>query len=815
MSQDKPLTVKSDPFLEVFQAELEHLEQRRGQCLPPERGLAVGGGLPKVPSTRWGLVGLAFSGGGIRSASLSLGVAQALARNDLLRHVDYLSTVSGGGYLGACLSSLLAESGGAALSPEHFPLRKQTGEPEPPALRNIRSGSNYLDPPGLLNGLALPAVMIRGILLTVVALLPIICGAVLLTSFGYEVLPPLVARWGLRSVGLQTLWPAALAATLFVALAVLFPFSRVFLRERMGLPQRSGYQRAMAAMLVLTGVLALLALLLYLVDRAAYITPLQLEHSLKQYVLPVLTSPWTWVAVVVPLVALASFRLGRRVLRGVGLSLAAAIGPLFLLATYLVLCVWLVSPPRKLELTEAGERLVAAGRVEEVVQRAVSFSAPALSPEPLVEAHGEPLFSRQLELSVEDRDMLEKRRPVEVGGRPLYVAEEKGVIVLWGNPLAIDSGLLVLFIVCALLFNARFLNVNYTSLHTFYRDQLSPVFLTREDEQAPDRVRSNDRLKLSRLSTLADGKTPSSAPYHLINATVNLSSEVGRDLRGRNGDLFLFSKYYTGSKETGWCRTQEMEAADPHLDLGTAMAISGAAASPNMGSFTMPALSFLMTLLNIRLGYWLPNPLSVQSAAAGRGSRLFWGPGPMHLFKEALGLLDLQGRYVNVSDGGHLENLGVYELLRRRCKLIIAVDGEADPGLRLGALATVMRLARIDLGVSIHIDPEPIHKVEGKSRAHWARGTIDYGQGELGTLIYIKSSLTGDESPYVRSYAEQNPTFPHESTADQFFSETQLEVYRALGEHMVAEDEGLLRVLRQELGLVEGDKASVPQPAAA
>lgn len=808
MSQDQQPTGQSDPFLEVFQAELEHLEQRRGQSLAPEQ-------TSKVPSTRWGLVGLAFSGGGIRSASLSLGVVQALARNELLRHVDYLSTVSGGGYLGACLSSLLAESGAEALLPEHFPLRKQTGEQEPPALRNLRNGSNYLDPPGLLNALVLPTVMLRGILLSFVALLPIICGAVLLTSFGYEVLPPLLARWGVESLGLETPWPAMWTATLFVVLAVLYPFSMVFLRSRMGLPQRSGYQGSMAAMLLLTGVLALLVVLLYLVDRAAYLTPEQLWQYLEQHVLPVLTSGWTWLAVGVSVGGLASFGLGRRVLRVAGLSLAAVSGPLSLLATYLVLCVWLVNPPRKLELTEEGARRVAAGQLEEVAERAVSFSAPALNPEHRTAMEGEQLFTRQLELGADDSGVLEKRQALEVGGRTLYVAGEKGVLVLWGSPFDMGNGVLALIIGCVLLFNARFLNVNYTSLHTFYRDQLSQVFLTREDEQAPGEVRSNDRLKLSRLSTRADGSTPSSAPYHLVNATVNLSSEVGRDLRGRNGDFFLFSKYYTGSKETGWCRTTDMEAADPHLDLGTAMAISGAAASPNMGSFTIPALSFLMTLLNIRLGYWLPNPIAVKSGAEGKASRTFWGPGPRHLFKEALGLLHLQGRYVNVSDGGHLENLGVYELLRRRCKLIIAVDGEADPGLNLGALATVMRLARIDLGVSIKIDPEPIHKVEGKSRAHWVLGTIEYGQGESGTLIYIKSSLTGDESPYVRSYAEQHPAFPHESTADQFFSETQLEVYRALGEHMVAEDEGLLQVLRQELGRAETGRASVAQPAAA
>jgi hypothetical protein len=316
----------------------------------------------------------------------------------------------------------------------------------------------------------------------------------------------------------------------------------------------------------------------------------------------------------------------------------------------------------------------------------------------------------------------------------------------------------------------------------------------------------NDELKLSQLAEgnlegrerkERDPKDLSCAPYHLLNATLNVGSDPDADLRGRKGSFFIFSKRYIGGEQTGWCPTTKMEACDSHLNLGTAMAISAAAASPNMGAFTLRPFSLLMTLLNVRLGYWLPNPRlvdeSVDESGPERDSKSvskmglgwkFWRPGPMYLLKEALGTFDTRGRYVNVSDGGHIENLGVYELLRRRCRFIIAVDGEADPEVRCGSLTTLMRFAKIDLGVTLDLDPKKIREGDGPIKDHWVVGTIDYGGGEKGTLLYLKSSLTGDESPDVLAYHANNPAFPHESTADQFFSEAQLEVYRALGEHI-------------------------------
>jgi hypothetical protein len=157
---------------------------------------------------------------------------------------------------------------------------------------------------------------------------------------------------------------------------------------------------------------------------------------------------------------------------------------------------------------------------------------------------------------------------------------------------------------------------------------------------------------------------------------------------------------------------------------------------------------------------------------------------------------------VYLTDGGHIENLGIYELLRRRCRFIIAVDAEHDATMHFPSLVRLERYARIDLGIRINLPWEDIRKTtlalmssaasttdaslpKPQPGPHVAIGTIDYGDGETGFLMYVKTSLTGDENDYIRDYARRYRLFPHEPTGDQFFSEEQFEVYRALGFHMM------------------------------
>jgi len=172
-------------------------------------------------------------------------------------------------------------------------------------------------------------------------------------------------------------------------------------------------------------------------------------------------------------------------------------------------------------------------------------------------------------------------------------------------------------------------------------------------------------------------------------------------------------------------------------------------------------------------------------------SRFRWRVRPNAFLREMCSKLDEKHRWVNLSDGGHIENLATTELLRRRCKYIFIGDGEADPDLHFNGLATLIRFARIDLGIEIDIDVEPLTLDEdGCSGVHFAVGRITYpasregGEEETGYLVYLKSSFTGDEDAVIKEYRHRNPTFPHQSTADQFFDEGQFEAYRALGQHI-------------------------------
>lgn len=166
--------------------------------------------------------------------------------------------------------------------------------------------------------------------------------------------------------------------------------------------------------------------------------------------------------------------------------------------------------------------------------------------------------------------------------------------------------------------------------------------------------------------------------------------------------------------------------------------------------------------------------------------------------------MDHRSRYVNVSDGGHVENLGLYELLRRRCRYVIAVDGECDPDLVFPALIRLQQFAWVDLGVRIVMDLERLRWVDLPagtddghrasvqkqgiySRGHFGVGRIEYPDGATGWLIYIKSTVTGNEPDYVLDYRRRHPAFPHQSTADQVFDEQQFEAYRCLGEHITAD----------------------------
>ena len=212
----------------------------------------------------------------------------------------------------------------------------------------------------------------------------------------------------------------------------------------------------------------------------------------------------------------------------------------------------------------------------------------------------------------------------------------------------------------------------------------------------------------------------------------------------------------------------------------------GAAASPQMGEFTSPALAFLLALFNARLGVWLGNP-----GEAGRDT--WWRRDPVAgiapIIRETLGWTTDANPYVFLSDGGHFDNLGVWEMLLRRVRYIVVVDSGCDPDYSFADLAAAVRRARVDHGAEITFDANALHALRDDAiKPHVVTGTIKYGDapdGQLGSIVYIKPGLSNDEPVDVVTYRKAHPAFPHESTANQWFTDAQFESYRALGFHSV------------------------------
>jgi Patatin-like phospholipase len=279
-------------------------------------------------------------------------------------------------------------------------------------------------------------------------------------------------------------------------------------------------------------------------------------------------------------------------------------------------------------------------------------------------------------------------------------------------------------------------------------------------------------------------------PHLLINTTLNLVGDKSLLRRDRKGESFILSPLYCGSKSIGYARidnTQQPGNVEPNLTLGRAISISGAAVDPNMSFYQSGPLTALLTIFNARLGYWIekPKPMGWTAASPKFGNLIL---------SELFGRTDEHGEFVHISDGGHFENLGVYELIRRRCRYIVALDAGEDGDASDENLANLIRLCRIDFGVRLKINTEPLEMAgpDRLRRAHVAIGEIHYedvDQGEIpGVFVFVKISLTGDEPPDLQKYAREEPLFPYQPTdLRQSFDEKQFECYRCLGDHIARE----------------------------
>ncbi|MEP7308384.1 MAG: hypothetical protein ABJA98_23010 [Acidobacteriota bacterium] len=379
-------------------------------------------------------------------------------------------------------------------------------------------------------------------------------------------------------------------------------------------------------------------------------------------------------------------------------------------------------------------------------------------------------------------------------GRAILVAM-RGIPILStaGNSIAklysVTEGVLWTGAAYALLcgWASYFINVNSFSLHGMYKQRLIRAYLGASNaHRHPHPFTGFDEKDNMAMCALTTHK-----PMHVVNIALNLVGGSKLAWQQRKAESFTSTRLHTGSLRIGYRPSTEYggkyKPGTSAISLGTAMTISGAAASPNMGYNSSSLLELVMTLFNARLGWWLGNPCREMWRL--RGPRF----GVRPFIDEAFGLTNDTNTWVYLSDGGHFENLALYEMVLRRCKVIIVSDAGADPGYTYQDLGNAVRKIRIDMGIAIEFRrPMPMSPTRMAtsefSGHHAAIADIRYGAcdgGEDGILVYLKPSLSGDEPADVHHYAAENIGFPHQTTADQFFNESQFESYRRLGLHVV------------------------------
>ena len=863
------------------------------------------------------LVGLSFSGGGIRSATFCLGVLQGLAKLKFLPRIDYLSTVSGGGYIGAWFVALVkrAPFGGniqavqTALNDAAKPSQTAGDEQQNnqqqrvgDSLRYLQANSNYLtQKTGLmsLDTWVLLGIYLRNLLATQLCLLPVmfavpIAAHLMLGLLNDEVLPPM------------TLW-LFYSILIFTVLGLSYLFIKVIAGDQViagdGSPnqnradapppeQQSGW---LAVVLTATAV----GWTCLLSSKFESQTPWELALGVRPFAsdctfqfnefvrfivlfallrLPLalvvgkrslFAKPWTiagstnklkyWgVATVVGAVVGALLYLAGLWMNTPKLppQLLVTLGPPLILlllmittfleavlpgylhdefvreawATYSALCLmcalgW---------LAVMGVSLFGVNILKNA-QNVWTTSGITLS---WLIVTGVGLFAGQSANHGEGKS----RGWVDVLASlaPYLFLVGMGCVMSWGvhhlpglpqserpdssvdptgHPWVLFCWLVGLLFLSTLL--GRWLDVNDVSLNALYANRLTRAYLGASN---PKRFKHNAGQPFRRsrflesddlwLPELVPGTTTGqgySGPFLLVNTALNLAGGDNLAWQERKAASFVISPLHMGSAELQGEKPKKQDGKSSAGEngkqspkgayfrhplqtpkelrqgmLGRAISISGAAANPNMGYHSSSAITALMTFFNVRLGWWLPNPIGGLTSDRRPSSVLAC------LLRELFGYTTDKSQFLNVSDGGHFENLGVYELVRRRCRLVIAVDGEADPDLAFHGLGTLIRRCRTDLDCDIEIDVDRLRRdpATGRSREHFAIGTIRYDQKDpthpVGTLVYIKATLTGDEPTDVNQYAQAHADFPHQTTADQFFDESQFESYRQLGFHCVS-----------------------------
>jgi hypothetical protein len=824
------------------------------------------------------LSALCISGGGIRSATFGLGAIQGLAEHGLLQQFDYLSTVSGGGYIGGWLTAWKNRVGGLdRVIPR---LRRDAPPPapgEPDPIQHLRDYNSYLSPrAGLLSTdlWTLLATILRNILLNWLVLIPMLMFGLMLPRLFLSALafpdlffshaifagdgPGDYSAAALDDISHHPLvvWVLPLLSGVLLTCALFF-----ILRYLPGVgnsdPSRFDYVRRILAPLVGAAITFMTFDSLYYIgshyaDRgrpwrvigwtlvasaAAWLLNLVVHRqsfgdrlhvlfgttSLAVLSMAIGTGLATWIAtdfvlfsphpetylswaayVTVGLPAiLLGFCLGTVLFVGFSSAvlkdedrewMSRAVAEVMLVSTaWLVICAAVLLAPKwaltwqtwmhgVLVAAAAGSAWLSTYRGTFPANAGSTTAAARKTPLSLsLAARVAPAVFLAL-LAVGLSILVNVLLWVLHRIANLPLTGNDGAAVSWQDHYGMlersHPALVGLLAVAFLLVGgvtSRFININTFSLHGMYRDRLIRAYLGASN---PKRTVSrftgfarNDDLPMGSLNSALK-------PLHVVNLTLNVVATSRLAWQQRKAESFTATALHCGNSNLGYRPTAEYGGG---ITLGTAVALSGAAASPNMGYHSSPVVGFIMALFNARLGAWLGNP--------GRPGRLSWKlPGPQvalrPLFREVAGQTTDQSKFVYLSDGGHFENLALYEMVRRRCRLIVVLDSGCDPDFTFDDLGNALRKIRIDFGIPIRFDEEDTRPLRQRRR-RCALATIGYssvdGPCEDGRLIYIKPMLLGTEPPDVQSYAAAHPAFPHQSTAEQWFNESQTESHRQLG----------------------------------
>ncbi|WP_240761611.1 patatin-like phospholipase family protein [Nitrosococcus wardiae] len=530
------------------------LEQERRRLQERRRQARLAAGQPEKDA-----VGLTFSGGGIRSATFNLGLLQAMHRYGFLKHVDYLSTVSGGGYIGSSLTWFMS------CLKQDFPFgtsRRDNTETPGAIVSWLRQHASYLTPGEGIDLWALSAAIIRGTLVNLLVIIPILFVVTVFLVW----LPGPVIMAGYPHDGFTALLLVGLASLALLGITSIFYalFSSFRRLQRFRLRHRTNFW--MGRMLFFGAGFVVLGTIPFL---HGYLD-LYFEHLIEEF------NTSFSLAGVLSLVAGWIGRDSGKELKGY----------------------------RKV-LLNVGLALAAYGLLQWMYHGADAI--------------------------VNDGDVV------------------RDELLRGGIILSILIGVLA--------------NINYVSIHRYYRDRLLEAFMPPvdfTDFSAPNKCLLKDVPQTT-------------APYQIINTMMMTWNSSTPKLRIRGGDNFIFTPLFCGAQSTGYAPSTHYLGGT--MDLSTAFSISGAAIDPNTGVTRSRPLSFMMTLLNLRVGYWARNPKRPARIMKG-WSRPYW---LIYSLREMFGLkMDENQMHIYLSDGGHFENLGLYELIRRRCRYIVLCDAAED-----------------------------------------------------------------------------------------------------------------------------------------